>query len=40
MPTGDAVLPWSPAVEASGLYFLRATTNAGETSTVRLALTR
>jgi hypothetical protein len=39
MPTGDAVLPWSPAVEASGLYFLRARTNAGETSTVRLALT-
>jgi len=40
LPAGDAVLPWTPVLGSSGLYFLRATTNAGETAITRLALTR
>lgn len=36
---GEAVLPWNPVVSASGLYFLRATTNAGESAITRLAFT-
>jgi hypothetical protein len=37
---GLTALPWSPAACGSGLYFIRATTDRGETSTTRFALTR